>query len=305
MADTRRLGEPAARRSELRGLLGELPTALGPVHATLLSAEESEPYVLEHLLLDLNGLERVPAIFTRPRGRTGPIPAVLFNHSHADFGKTEMLRAGPYMPAQGWAEALARRGVAALAVDAWNFGERRGRTESELFKEMLWKGQVLWGMMVFDSLRALDYLTARPDVDPGRIATVGMSMGSTMAWWVAAIDLRVRVCVDICCLTDFETLLRMRGLDGHGIYYYVPRLLRHFSTADINALIAPRPHLALAGNFDRLTPPEGLEAVDRELRAVYAECGSPEAWRLSRYDVGHVETLGMRTEALSFLDRWL
>ena len=218
MTDTGSPDEPAARRSELRSLLGELPAVSGPVHATLLAAEESEHYVVENLLLDLNGTERVPAIFTRPRGRSGPVPAVLFNHSHADFGKTEMLHAGPYMPAQGWAEALALRGVAALAVDAWNFGERRGRTESELFKEMLWKGQVLWGMMVFDSLRALDYLTARPDVDPGRIGTLGMSMGSTMAWWVAALDLRVRVCVDICCLTDFGTLIRMRGLDGHGIY---------------------------------------------------------------------------------------
>ena len=305
MAQARDPVDAAVSRAELRGLLGELPAASGPVPATLLSTEKRQPYVLEHLLLDLNGVERVPAIYTRPRGVSGRLPVVLFNHSHADFGKTEMLQAGPYMPPQGWAEVLARRGVAALAIDAWNFGERRGRTESELFKEMLWRGQVLWGMMVFDSLRALDYLAGRPDVDPGRIGTLGMSMGSTMAWWVAALDPRVRVCVDICCLTDFETLIRVRGLDGHGIYYYVPRLLRHFSTAGINALIAPRPHLALAGDFDRLTPPEGLEAVDRELRAVYAARGAADAWRLSRYAVGHVETLGMRTEALAFLERWL
>ncbi len=299
--------EARARREELRSLLGDLPPVQGPVQATLLGEEPHESYVLEHLVLDLNGIERVPAYFTRPR-RAAPnsrLPAILFNHSHADFAKDELLHAGNYMPPEGWAESLARRGIAALAIDAWNFGERRGRTESELFKEMLWNGQVLWGMMVFDSLRALDYLCARPDVDAQRIGTLGMSMGSTSAWWVAALDTRIRVCIDICCLTDFETLVRHRGLDGHGIYYYVPRLLRHFSTAEINALIAPRPHLALAGNFDRLTPPEGLEKIDTRLRTVYAELGAPEAWRLSRYDVGHVETLAMRAEALAFLDRWL
>jgi hypothetical protein len=57
-----------------------------------------------------------------------------------------------------YAEILAGRGIASLCIDAWLFGERRGRTESEAFKQMLWNGQVLWGMMVYDSLRAVDYL---------------------------------------------------------------------------------------------------------------------------------------------------
>jgi dienelactone hydrolase len=300
---------PAQRRQELRGLLGDLPAAGGPVRATLLGEEMRDAYVLEHLVLDLNGIEPVPAYFTRPRDPASAthrrLPTILFNHSHADLAKDELLRTVPYMAPEPWADALARRGIAALAIDAWNFGERRGRTESELFKEMLWRGQVLWGMMVFDSLRAVDYLSARPDVDPHRIGTLGMSMGSTTAWWVAALDPRIRVCIDICCLTDFETLIEQRGLDGHGIYYYVPRLLRHFSTADINALIAPRPHLALAGNLDRLTPPQGLEKIDARLRTVYAAHGAPDAWRLSRHHVGHVETRAMRAEALAFLEVWL
>src|SRR5439155_5296405 len=118
----------------------------------------------------------------------------------------------------------------------------------------------------------------------GRVATLGLSMGSTMAWWVAALDERVKVTIDLCCLTEFRALLDTRGLDGHGIYYYVPGLLKHFGTAEINALIAPRPHLSLAGNFDRLTPPVGLDRVDAALRAVYAEHGAADAWKLLRYD---------------------
>ncbi|HLH72395.1 MAG TPA: alpha/beta hydrolase, partial [Chloroflexota bacterium] len=95
------------------------------------------------------------------------------------------------------------------------------------------------------------------------------------------------------------------GLDGHGVYYYVPRLLQHFSTAEINALIAPRPHLSLAGNFDKLTPRAGLDRVDTALRDVYAELGASEAWKLVRYDTGHFETAAMRVEILSFLGRFL
>ena len=160
-------------------------------------------------------------------------------------------------------------------------------------------------MMVYDNLRALDYLVSRPDVDAKLIGTMGLSMGSTMAWWTAALDTRIKVCVDICCLTDFQALIEARGLDGHGLYYYVPSLLKHFSTAQINALIAPRPHLSLAGNYDRLTPPAGLERIDEELKQVYAALGAEEAWQLKRYETGHFETAHMRSEILSFLKTWL
>ena len=221
------------------------------------------------------------------------------------LGKDELLigRNGLQKPA--YAETLTQKGYCVLCIDTWVFGERRGRSESEIFKQMLWSGQVLWGMMVYDSLRAIDYLVSRPDVDPSRLGTMGISMGSTMAWWVAALDTRIKVCVDICCLTDFQALIESHGLDGHGIYYYVPSLLKHFTTAQINELIVPRAHLSLAGNFDSLTPPSGLDRIDAELRQTYTAQGAPEAWKLVRYDIGHFETAAMRAEILSFLEQWL
>ena len=65
-------------------------------------------------------------------------------------------------------------------------------------------------------------------------------MGSTMAWWTAALDERIKVCVDVCCLTDFQALIETGGLDGHGIYYYVPGLLKHFTTAQIRPCASRR-----------------------------------------------------------------
>jgi pimeloyl-ACP methyl ester carboxylesterase len=296
------------QRQILYELLGDLPDRTIPIGARTISREVRDTYILEKLVLDLNGIESVPAYFVRPLQSDGPVPVVLFNHSHSGdyvLGKDELLVGRSTLQSPPYAEFLTSKGYAALAIDTWIFGERRGRSESETFKQMLWQGQVLWGMMVYDSLRAIDYLATRDDVDLTRIATVGLSMGSTMAWWVASLDERVKVCVDICCLTDFQALIDTRGLDGHGVYYYVPSLLKHFSTADINALIAPRPHLSLAGNADRLTPPAGLDRVDAELRKVYGEFGVPNAWKLLRYDTGHFETAAMRAEIAAFLARWL
>ena len=296
------------RRNELYGLLGELPDRDRPIEATTVSTQQRDGYVLERLMLDLNGLEPVPAYFVRPAESDGPWPAVLYNHAHGGqygIGKDELFLGRGGLQDPSYAEVLTSRRLCALCIDTWAFGERRGRSESEIFKEMLWRGRVMWGMMVYDNLRALDYLADRPDVAADRIATLGISMGSTMAWWTAALDERIKVTIDICCLTEFEDLIAMRGLDGHGIYYYVPKLLNHFSCAQINELIAPRPHLGLAGNADLLTPPSGLDKIDAHLTQVYADAGAPDAWRLSRYECGHMETAAMRAEVLEWLGRWL
>jgi dienelactone hydrolase len=290
-------------RQELHSLLGELPEK-NQISVRKIAEERCEHYILEKLLLDLNGIEMVPAYFTKPINEKGPTPAILFNHSHGGFyhlGKDELLISNVYLQSTPYAEQLAKMGYSALCIDMWAFGERRGRTESEIFKQMLWMGQVMWGMMVYDNLRALDYLASREDVIANRIGTLGMSMGSTMAWWTAALDTRIKVCIDICCLTDFHTLIDSRGLDGHGIFYYVPKLLKYFTTAQINTLIAPRNHLSLAGNYDRLTPPKGLDQIDQELKKVYLEEGMPDNWKLMRYDTGHIETAEMRAEILNFI----
>jgi dienelactone hydrolase len=293
------------RRQELYGLLGPLPEVTGPPAARLVAREEHAGYVLEKLVLDLNGIEDVPAYLALPREPVAtPLPVVLYNHSHGrnfERGKEELLRGNSVSQDPPYVEQLTAAGYAVFCADMWTFGERRGRSESAVFKELLWKGQVLWGLRVFDTLRALDYLVGRPELDAGRIATTGISMGSTMAWWVAALDTRIRVCIDLCCLTDFQALIEADGLDGHDVYYYVPGLVSRFETAEINALIAPRAHLSLAGRYDSLTPEVGLERIDDALRRVYAEAGAPEAWKLVVYGAGHLETAEMRAEVMSFL----
>lgn len=299
---------PADRRRELYALLGDLPDRARPIAGTKRTEAERDGYLLETWDLDLNGVEPVPAYVARPLEGNDRLPAVVFNHSHGGgykIGKQEFVEGRSYLQPVPYAKELTDLGYVGLAIDHWVFGERSHTTEVDTFKAMLWQGQVLWGMMVYDSLRALDWLTARPDVDAARIGTLGISMGSTMAWWLAALDERVKVTVDICCLTDFHTLLEKKHLSRHGVYYYVPSLLKHFTTAQINALIAPRAHLGLAGLQDELTPVEGLDIIDRELTGVYAAAGHPERWKLLRYDVGHMETPEGRTEILAWLKQYL
>ena len=298
----------ANARRRLYRLLGDLPPRHRKISAHVVRTEERPGYVLETLTLDLNGIEPVQAYFARPKNLTGRAPVVLYHHAHGGnykLGKDEFIRGRKEIAQPPYAEYLTSLGYCGLCADTWAFGARATRTELDIFKHMLWQGQVMWGMMVYDSLRAVDYLHTRSELDPSRIATAGLSMGSTMAWWLAALDPRIKVTVDICCLTDYQALIDADNLKGHGMYYYVPGLLKHFTSGQINALIAPRAHLSLAGNLDPLTPVAGLERIDRELRSAYARVGHPERWRLFRQDVGHQETPEMRHEITLFLRRFL
>ncbi len=108
---------------------------------------------------------------------------------------------------------------------------------------------------------------------------MGLSKGSAIA-----LDERVKVTVNLCCLTDWHALIEAKNLKGHGIYYYVPGLLKHFTTS-LNE--RPDRAQALAGIKDRSTPPKGRDRVDADLKQAYLAAGHPERWELKRYDYGH------------------
>jgi dienelactone hydrolase len=298
-------------RRKLWGLLGDLPWQHQSTPATRLSVEQREYYALERLVLDLNGIEPVPAILLIPHKRKTPAPGLLYIHWHGgmyDLGKEQLVKGVEVQPA--YVDVLAEKGIVTLAIDSWCFGERKheadGQTgEQDAFKLMLWKGQVLFGMMMFDEFRALDYLASRSEVDPARLGTLGMSMGATKAWWLAALDPRIKVCMDICCLTDYEELIKTQALKEHGIYYYVPSLLKHFQSATINELIVPRPRLSVNGSKDPLTPPAGVKKIRDYLLPLYRAYGKESDCCIELFDCAHVETHEMRTQLLKWMDQHL
>jgi dienelactone hydrolase len=299
------LHDPETARAELWNLLGDLPTNVIP-DGNLLTTTRIDGASVEHWRLRLNDVEDVPAVLVIPDVRAPGNPAVMYMHTHSGdhtTGKDELFSGIPGVLAP-YAPDLVEMGVVTLAVDSWCFGERQKNPDGELgeretFCEMLWNGRVLFGMMLFDLHQALTWLLRRDDV--GEVGALGMSMGSTQAWWLSALDERVSYCVDVCCLTDFDALIAHGDIAEHSIYYFVPNLLKHFSSAEINALVAPRPRLSMNGAHDHLAPADGVEKIAQHLRAVYDEMSASSNLHVELFDVGHVETPEMRALALQWI----
>jgi len=306
-------------RATLRQLLGDLPPRPKNLKVRVIErTKRPEGFTLEKIVFDNDAGATVPGYLCLPDGLKGRAPAILYCHYHGGEytnGKEEILKKWPTDTPM--AVELTRRGYVVLAIDAYCFGERSGKgpmgekekggaEELTMSKLNLWLGRTLWGMMVRDDLIALDYLCSRREVDSKRIGVTGMSMGSTRSWWIAALDNRPAAAVCVCCLTRYQDLIATGRLHEHGIYYFVPGMLRHFDTEAVVSLIAPRPLLTLTGDRDGGSPVNGVNKINAFTQKVYELYGKNDRFRGVVYPgVAHKYTAEMWREMLDWFDRWL
>jgi hypothetical protein len=101
--------EQDKQRKILYNLLGDIPPKDRLIRSTVVEQSEQDGYILEKLLLDLNGLEPVPAYFVKPKNSNQRIPCMLYNHAHGGnylLGKDELLLGQPALCAPPYAKAL-------------------------------------------------------------------------------------------------------------------------------------------------------------------------------------------------------
>ena len=116
----------ARRRKELWALLGDLPWQHQPGPPQVAKTEKHDGFTLHRLVLDLNGLEPVPALLLIPDKLQKPAPGMLFIHWHGgmyDLGKEQLLVGADAQPA--YAPVCTEKGIVTLAIDSWCFGERK------------------------------------------------------------------------------------------------------------------------------------------------------------------------------------
>jgi len=252
--------------------------------------------------------DEIPATLLQPRLLSKPGPAILYCHAHGnryEIGRRELL-SGRQALSSPYAHDLVSQGYQVLCVDMPCFGERQHLQESATAKACLWHGDTLFGWMLSELMAAVTYLSNQPMVDAKRIATLGISMGGTHAWWLAALDTRVSASVALCCFADLGCLIEQNLHDGHGIYMSVPNLLSHISTGELAAKTCPRPQLFGIGLQDWSTPRPCFELAQAELTAVYANENAADQLAFHvETQLGHQESPAMREQVLTFLQHHL
>jgi pimeloyl-ACP methyl ester carboxylesterase len=248
--------------------------------------------------------EAVPALWLPPRAG----PAVLYCHAHGGryhIGMRELTDGRPALLGP-WLPEFVRRGWGVLCLEMPCFGARAEPGEAPLAKARLWRGRTLFGQMLGEQRAGLDWMLAQPGVDRGRAAVMGISMGGTLAWWLAALDARLAAAVSMCCFADLARLVETGAHDGHGIYMTVPGLLAATSTGRLSGLAAPTALLHCVGLGDWSTPEDAFRIAEAEVRDTYARAGAGGALRFHEARApGHEETAEMRAAVSAFLEERL
>ena len=293
----------------LDGLLGPLPAPVDPEPVEL-ERTACRGYVQTKLVYRSAPEVDVPAYLLVPDGVDArhPAPAILALHGHGG-GKGDLLDDG----ASGgiyhsFGRRFAERGYVVLATDAPGFGERGqgfrrygGRDGCNInFLKLALFGRNLMTLAIWDDLRALDLLEARPEVLRERIGIAGLSFGGTRAMYLAALDTRVAAVVVSGYLTTFRAYALAAG--NFCGAQFLPGVYDLADVADIHGCIAPRPLLIQAGRVDRGFDVTASRQAHAHLASIYAAAGAADRLARDEFDGGHEF---LPEAPLDFMDRWL
>ncbi len=176
---------------------------------------------------------------------------------------------------------LARMGFVVLTYDPIGQGERNisGNIHHEAGYALLPLGQTIAGWMVWDSMRAIDYLLTQPDVDPERIGVTGNSGGGLNTLFTAALDHRVRAAVVVGFVFEFNNWLKYGG--SHCTCTHLAGWFRGMEWFEIGGLIAPRALMMLQGEHDGIFPISGARRAGHNTEAIYALTGHADEARFT------------------------
>jgi cephalosporin-C deacetylase-like acetyl esterase len=101
-------------------------------------------------------------------------------------------------------------------------------------------GTPLIGQRVWDTLRAMDYLRTRSDVNASQIRILGSGPAGLAALMAAALDESVQSVLIQRTLATYFSVVDSEDY-SLALDWFVPRILQHFDIPDIAAAIYPRP----------------------------------------------------------------
>jgi hypothetical protein len=245
-----------------------------PLHAEIFGKIEEKDYTIEKVLI-----ETLPGFYLggnlyRPRNGSAKHPGILTPQGHWQYGVLENQPLNS-MPSLGI--SLARQGYVAFAYEMVGYADTMqvphyfGSPEQKL-----WSFGPL-GLQLWNSIRALDFLSSLEDVDAGQIGVTGASGGGTQTFLLAAVDDRVQ----------FDAPVNMVSaiMQGGDLCENAPGLRLNTNNVEIASMFAPKPMFLVSatGDWTHNVPHEEYPAI----RGIYDLYGKGDQVDVVQYDLPH------------------
>jgi dienelactone hydrolase len=269
---------------------------------------ERDKYIMEKILFESRPKFLVSANLYLPKGYSIPRPAVLNVIGHSPAGKaTEKV--------QRRAVAQARKGFVALVIDCIGQGERQvkdyarfsrppGNAHQIVGTQAFIAGTHVFNFMVWDTIRAVDYLVSRPEVDPKRIACTGCSGGGMMTTYVLAFEPRIAVAVPACNPCTWSHRVGANLATDHEQVFFGAFAAGIDPRGDPLFCQVPKPLLVNATTDDNLNPPFGVWELSTWLYKAYSAHRAPQKFQTTMVKAPHGYNKQQREIAYAWMLQW-
>jgi hypothetical protein len=150
------------------------------------------------------------------------------------------------------------------------------------------------------TMRALDYISTRPEIASDRIGVFGISNGGLLSTYLGAADTRIGVTVESGAFVDPKSYFKVFAKDNTSYYRYRGDNTT-FTRATLPYLIAPRSFFVEYGEQDFLIPFHVKEAFEK-VRSVYSRLSADDNVGIEGSPGEHEVYL---KGSLDFIKRWI
>ncbi len=288
------------RRKELLRTLGLDPMpAKTPLNARITGTLHRNGYHIEKVVFESRPNFFVTCHVYKPDVAIGRLPIVVNVNGHWAHKKDEdriQLRCA----------FQATQGYIAIAVDSpgWSFEgnsliERREEGNHNDFM-LVQGGSNTTGYYVWDSIRALDYMSTRPDTDMSRIGITGASGGGLATLYTFAADDRYKAAVPVVYMSSMEL-----APDNGCLCNHVPGTSQIGDRSDVIGIQAPKAVYLMGAQNDGEFPPAPMRLTHKKMQETWALFGKKEDVQVQIFAGGHDYNQLMREASIGFFNKYL
>ena len=291
-------------KAKLHESIGDFPVKT-PLNPVITKRIKKDGYSVEKLYFESMPGVKVTAAFFIPQGKRKNLPTIIYCSGHSDLA----FRSDIY---QHVILNLVKKGFAVFAFDPYGQGERLQYFDQNLGKfrfrptlehsypgaQLFINGESTAKYMIWDGIRAVDYLLTRKEVNPSQIGITGRSGGGTQSSHIAALDERIKASAPECYITTMEYQLKSGGPQDAEQNF--PRSIQlGLDHADLLEVRAPKPTLMITTTRDIFSI-QGARDTYEEAKLAYNAFDKSENLLMVEDNAGHQSTLKNREAMYAF-----
>lgn len=294
------LKQRARLKAQWEDVLGPFPKAKAPLRAEFLTTERLTDFTRQFIRYQVEDGLWTDGYLLVPAAAKGKLPAVVVFHPTTPLQAKGVAGLAPEFPEEKWQGVqLAQRGYVVWCPR--NYIETEGTNWAGSAARVLARHPDWTGMtrMVWDAIRAGDFVESLPTVDPNRVGCLGHSLGGKEVLYAMAFDDRYRAGV------SSEGGIGLQFSNWNAPWYFAGKLTQpgfKHENHEVLALVAPRAFLLLAGDS---ADGDRSWAFIQAAVPVYQLLGAPDNIGWFNHHQGHRYGPDARAVAEEFLDRHL